>query len=288
MSAGWPATIAFACVPEGPYDCENDTPAPADVFVVGDERAHDRLRGREGDEVDRRAARRGLFACAAPLAQAKTTGRIQSQRKEFRIWAESFLGITIVLLGIGDMILTISSNAAPDPQQNLTVTGRRRRAGDVASVVSSSTPRICVRSSSQTSRSPAAAPAYSRSSGRSPRTVATGPSSSRMTSATSRVRGAPSSVATRGTEISVADVIRELEGPVATVRGERPDDLEYAGAAAGLRDVWLELRTQIRGVLKETTLADIAGAHRLGLTVRILFGSGAALLLMVSISIANT
>jgi Rrf2 family protein len=63
-------------------------------------------------------------------------------------------------------------------------------------------------------------------------------------------------------EISVADDIRELEGPIATVRGERPDELEYDGAAAGLRDVWLELRTQIRGVLEETTLADIAAARR--------------------------
>ncbi len=58
-------------------------------------------------------------------------------------------------------------------------------------------------------------------------------------------------------EISIADVIRELEGPIATVRGVRPDELEYHGAAAGLRDVWLELRTQIRGVLEQTTLADV-------------------------------
>ena len=58
-------------------------------------------------------------------------------------------------------------------------------------------------------------------------------------------------------EISIAEVIRELEGPIATVRGVRPDELEYEGAAEGLRDVWLELRTQIRGVLEETTLADL-------------------------------
>ncbi|HEX5172608.1 MAG TPA: Rrf2 family transcriptional regulator [Gaiellaceae bacterium] len=63
-------------------------------------------------------------------------------------------------------------------------------------------------------------------------------------------------------EISVAEVIRELEGPIATVRGVRPDELDYEGAAAGLRGVWLELRTQIRGVLEETTLADIAGTPR--------------------------
>jgi len=58
-------------------------------------------------------------------------------------------------------------------------------------------------------------------------------------------------------EISIADVIRELEGPIATVRGARPDELEYAGAAAGLRDIWLELRKQMRGVLEQTTLADL-------------------------------
>lgn len=58
-------------------------------------------------------------------------------------------------------------------------------------------------------------------------------------------------------EISIADVIRELEGPIATVRGARPDELEYAGAATNLRDIWLELRSQMRGVLEQTTLADL-------------------------------
>ncbi len=58
-------------------------------------------------------------------------------------------------------------------------------------------------------------------------------------------------------EISIADVIRELEGPIATVRGVRPDELEYEGAAAPLREIWLELRSQMRGVLEQTTLADL-------------------------------
>ena len=58
-------------------------------------------------------------------------------------------------------------------------------------------------------------------------------------------------------EISIADVIRELEGPIATVRGVRPDELEYAGPATNLRDIWLELRSQMRGVLEQTTLADL-------------------------------
>jgi Rrf2 family protein len=58
-------------------------------------------------------------------------------------------------------------------------------------------------------------------------------------------------------EISVADVIRALEGPIATVRGVRPGDLAYSGAAAGLADVWLRLRASMRDVLEDTTLAAI-------------------------------
>ncbi len=58
-------------------------------------------------------------------------------------------------------------------------------------------------------------------------------------------------------EITVADVIRVVEGPIASVRGERPDDIVYVGAAAPLREVWIELRTAMRGVLEHTTLADL-------------------------------
>jgi Rrf2 family protein len=59
------------------------------------------------------------------------------------------------------------------------------------------------------------------------------------------------------TEISVADVIRAVEGPLASVRGVRPDELEYPGPAASLRGTWIELRAAIRGVLEETTLEDL-------------------------------
>ncbi|MDQ3066566.1 MAG: Rrf2 family transcriptional regulator [Actinomycetota bacterium] len=58
-------------------------------------------------------------------------------------------------------------------------------------------------------------------------------------------------------EVSLADVIRAVEGPIATVRGARPEDVEYTGAAAGLQGVWIELRTSMRGVLEETSLADL-------------------------------
>ncbi len=58
-------------------------------------------------------------------------------------------------------------------------------------------------------------------------------------------------------EISLADVIRAVEGPIATVRGARPEDVAYTGAAVGLRDVWIDLRASMRGVLEETSLADL-------------------------------
>jgi len=66
------------------------------------------------------------------------------------------------------------------------------------------------------------------------------------------------------TEITVADVIRVVEGPIASVRGERPDELVYEGTAAPLRDTWIELRTAMRGVLEQTTLADLVERGRTG------------------------
>jgi Rrf2 family protein len=58
-------------------------------------------------------------------------------------------------------------------------------------------------------------------------------------------------------EITVADVIRAVEGPIATIRGARPEDITYTGSATGLRNVWIDLRTAMRGVLESTTVADL-------------------------------
>lgn len=63
-------------------------------------------------------------------------------------------------------------------------------------------------------------------------------------------------------EIALADVIRAVEGPIATVRGVRPDDVEYEGAATALASVWLELRGAMRSVLDETTLAAVVARSR--------------------------
>lgn len=59
-------------------------------------------------------------------------------------------------------------------------------------------------------------------------------------------------------EISVADVIRAVSGPMATVRGVRPQAVDYAGSAEPLRDLWLAVRASLRGVLENVTLADLA------------------------------
>ena len=59
-------------------------------------------------------------------------------------------------------------------------------------------------------------------------------------------------------EISVADVIRAVEGPIANVRGERPEQVEYAGSAEALREVWIAVRGNLRAVLETVTLADVA------------------------------
>lgn len=62
-------------------------------------------------------------------------------------------------------------------------------------------------------------------------------------------------------DVTVAEVIRSVEGSLAAVRGERPEQLSYAGAAAPLKDVWVALRANVRGVLESVTLADVvAGA----------------------------
>jgi Rrf2 family protein len=63
-------------------------------------------------------------------------------------------------------------------------------------------------------------------------------------------------------EISLADVIRAVEGPLASVRGVRPDHVSYTGAASALQGVWLDLRAAMRGVLEQTTLADLAERSR--------------------------
>ncbi len=59
-------------------------------------------------------------------------------------------------------------------------------------------------------------------------------------------------------QITVADVIRAVEGPLASVRGGPPEGVEYPGASEGLLRVWIAVRANLRGVVEHVTLADIA------------------------------
>jgi Rrf2 family protein len=61
--------------------------------------------------------------------------------------------------------------------------------------------------------------------------------------------------------ITVADVIRTVEGPLADVRGEALEDLDYAGPAEALRDVWVATRASLRTVLEAVTIADVANGE---------------------------
>ena len=57
--------------------------------------------------------------------------------------------------------------------------------------------------------------------------------------------------------ITVADVIRAVEGPLANVRGTRPEQVRYSGPARPLKDVWIAVRANLRSVLEEVTLEDV-------------------------------
>lgn len=59
-------------------------------------------------------------------------------------------------------------------------------------------------------------------------------------------------------EISIAEVLRSVEGPLAAVQGSRPEALHYGGAAAHLPEVWVALRANLRAVLERVSLADLA------------------------------
>ena len=58
-------------------------------------------------------------------------------------------------------------------------------------------------------------------------------------------------------DITVADIIRPLDGPLAEVRGLRPEAASYEGAAEHLQQVWIAVRSSLRSVLEKVTLADI-------------------------------
>ena len=57
--------------------------------------------------------------------------------------------------------------------------------------------------------------------------------------------------------VSLADIVRAVEGPLATVRGQGPESLDYKGGAKPLQSVWIAVRANLRAIMDETTLEDL-------------------------------
>ena len=59
-------------------------------------------------------------------------------------------------------------------------------------------------------------------------------------------------------EVSLAQIIRAVEGPLVGVRGQRPEEIQYVGSAESLQQVWIALRSNLRKVLEHVTVADVS------------------------------
>src|ERR1700704_886829 len=62
-------------------------------------------------------------------------------------------------------------------------------------------------------------------------------------------------------EVTVADVVRAVEGPIANVQSQPPEAIEYRGSAEHLQEVWIAVRASLRSVLEGVTLPRLAPRH---------------------------
>jgi Rrf2 family protein len=62
-------------------------------------------------------------------------------------------------------------------------------------------------------------------------------------------------------DVSLADIVRAVEGPLASVRGQGPETLHYKGEAVPLQKVWIAVRANLRAVMEDTSLADVVGGE---------------------------
>jgi Rrf2 family protein len=65
------------------------------------------------------------------------------------------------------------------------------------------------------------------------------------------------SLARPASEITLGEVLRVIEGPLASVRDDRPESTEYQGPAEALQEVWVALRSNMRAVLDGVTLQNV-------------------------------
>lgn len=62
-------------------------------------------------------------------------------------------------------------------------------------------------------------------------------------------------------EVTIADVVRAVEGPIAHVQSAPPESIEYRGNAKSLQQVWIAVRANLRAVLEHVTLADLVSSE---------------------------
>ena len=62
-------------------------------------------------------------------------------------------------------------------------------------------------------------------------------------------------------QVSIADIIRAVEGPLASVRGGPPEETSYPGSSEALPRVWIAVRASLRNVVEHVTVADVASGE---------------------------
>ncbi|GAA2245451.1 RrF2 family transcriptional regulator [Rarobacter faecitabidus] len=65
------------------------------------------------------------------------------------------------------------------------------------------------------------------------------------------------SLARSAEQITIADIVRAVDGPLAAVRGMPPEDAKYQGVVEPLTSVWVAVRASMRNVLERVTIADV-------------------------------
>ena len=61
--------------------------------------------------------------------------------------------------------------------------------------------------------------------------------------------------------MTIADIVRAVEGPIAHVQSAPPESIEYRGNAEHLQEVWIAVRASLRTVLEHVTLADLVAGE---------------------------
>src|ERR1044072_70964 len=68
-------------------------------------------------------------------------------------------------------------------------------------------------------------------------------------------------LARQADEVTIADIVRAVEGPIAHVQSAPPESIEYRGNAEHLQEVWIAVRQSLGTALEHGTLADLVSGN---------------------------